>query len=87
MLRMMVWSPARLADQLPRLDDLLRVEAGGRLVEDQDVGIVDQRLRQADALPIALRELAAVPLGHVVDARAAHDVVDPRLALGRGDRP
>ena len=45
-------------DELARFDDLLRVEAGGRLVEDQDVGVVDERLRQADALPVALRELA-----------------------------
>ena len=48
-----------LLDQLARLDDLLRVEAGGRLVEDQHVGVVDQRLREADALPVALRQLAA----------------------------
>ena len=45
-------------DQLARLDDLLRVEAGGRLVEDQHVGVVNQRLGEADALPVALRELA-----------------------------
>ena len=48
------------ADQIARLDDLLRVEAGGRLVEDQHLGVVDDRLRQADALPVALRQLAAV---------------------------
>ena len=48
-----------LLDQLARLDDLLRVEAGGRLVEDQHVGVVDQRLRQADALLVALRQLAS----------------------------
>ena len=47
-----------LADQLARLDDLLGVEAGGRLVEHQHFGVVDDRLRQADALPVALRELA-----------------------------
>ena len=37
-------------DQLPSFDDLLGVEAGGRLVEDQHVGVVDERLREADAL-------------------------------------
>ena len=46
----------QVLDQLTGLDDLLGVEAGGRLVEDEDVGIVDQRLRQADALLVALRE-------------------------------
>ena len=48
-----------LLDELARLDDLLRVEAGRRLVEDQHVRVVDERLRQADALPVALRQLAA----------------------------
>ena len=47
-----------LLDELPRFDDLLGVEAGGRLVEDEDVGVVDQRLREADALLVALREPA-----------------------------
>ena len=46
------------ANQLARLDDLLRVEARGRLVEDQHLRVVNQRLGEADALPVALRELA-----------------------------
>ena len=75
------------ANQIARLDDLLRVEAGGRLVEDQHVRVVDDRLRQADALPVALRELAAVPVGHVGDARALHHRVDARLALAATARP
>jgi len=45
-------------DELARFIDLLGVEAGGRLVENQDVGIVDDGLRQADALALALGELA-----------------------------
>ena len=44
-LRTMVWSATELANQLPRLDDLLRIEAGGRLVEHQHLGVVDERLR------------------------------------------
>ena len=49
--------------QLADLDDLLGVEAGGRLVQNQDVGVVDDGLGQAHALPVALGELAdeAVP--------------------------
>ena len=45
-------------DQRPGLDDLLRVQAGGGLVQNQDVGIVDDRLRQSDALPVAFGKLA-----------------------------
>jgi hypothetical protein len=48
-----------LLDEAARLVDLLRVEPCGRLVEDQHVGVVDERLGEPDALPVALRELAA----------------------------
>ena len=41
---------AQLADQGADLADLDRVEPGRRLVEDQDVGVVDHRLGQPDAL-------------------------------------
>ena len=54
-------------DQLARFDDLLRVESGGRLVENQDVGIVNDGLREADALPVAFGELA----DQLVSARRA----------------
>ena len=46
------------ANQLAGFIDLLGVEAGGRLVENQDVGVVDDGLRQSDALPVALGKLA-----------------------------
>ena len=46
--------PGQLLDQVPGLDDLLRIEARGRLVEDQNVGVVDDGLCQADALAVAL---------------------------------
>ena len=52
----------QLLDELPRFDDLLRIESGGRLVEDQDIGIVNERLRQTDALPVAFRQLGAEPV-------------------------
>ena len=52
---------AQLADQVADLADLDRVEPGGRLVEDQDVGVVDQRLGQADPLAEPSREVAEDP--------------------------
>ena len=39
------------------LVDLLGVEPRRRFVEDQHLGVVDERLREADALAIALRQL------------------------------
>ena len=63
--------PADLLDERPDLDDLVRVEAARRLVEDEDVGIVQHRLREADALPEALRQLADQLAGDVAEAAAA----------------
>ena len=40
-------------DQMADFDDLFRIEADGGLVENNHIGIVYQRLRQADALLIA----------------------------------
>ncbi|HEY6508301.1 MAG TPA: hypothetical protein VIY56_09830 [Vicinamibacterales bacterium] len=73
---------AKLLDQLAGLVDLLRVEAGRRLVEDEHLGVVEQRLREADALPVALRELAALAVRHVGHPRALHHRGHARLAFG-----
>ncbi len=45
-------------DQLARLDNLFGIETGSRLIEDQNIGVVEDGLRQSDALAIAFRELA-----------------------------
>ena len=58
------------------LDDLLGIEAGGGLVEDQHVGIVDDGLREADALPVAFRKLADQLVADIADGAALHDFVD-----------
>ena len=55
------------ADELARLDDLLGVEARGRLIEDEHVRVVDDGLCQPDPLAIPLRQLRAVAVGDVVD--------------------
>ena len=75
------------ADQLAGLDDLLRVEAGRRLVEDQHVGVVQDRLGEADALPVALRQLVDQRRLHVADPALLDRVVDARLALGLRGTP
>ena len=84
---MMVCVPAELANQLPRLDDLLRIEARRRLVEDEHIGVVKDRLRQADALPVALRELAAMAVGHVGDPRPLHRRRRRATAISRRGTP
>jgi len=45
---------AQRQDQVPHVSATERIEARHRLVEDQEIGISDQRLCQADALAHAL---------------------------------
>jgi hypothetical protein len=65
-----------LLEQVAYFDDLLGVESAGRLVEDEDVGIVDDRLGEADALPVSFGKLADQLLADVGDRTTADDVVD-----------
>ena len=60
----------QLADQRADLADLVRVEPDGRLVEDDHVGVVDDRLRDADALLVALGQRADQPVADVGQAAA-----------------
>ncbi len=73
---------ADTADQLPELVARQRVDAGGRLVEDQQVGIVDQRAAQPELLLHAAGQLARRTLGERRQPGALQQVGDAPLALG-----
>ena len=75
-------------DERADLGDLLGVEPDGRLVEDQHVRVGDQRLGQAHALAVALRQLPisrfrtsairqrSMHVGHPPLARRARHALD-----------
>ena len=71
--------------KLAYLDYLLRVEADGRLIKDDDLWVSEQRLRDADALAVALREIADEPVRHVGDLRDLHNLRDLPLDIALGD--
>ena len=71
-------------DQLPELPARQRVDAGRRLVEDQKVGIVDQRAAKAELLPHAARELPGRPVGERREPGAVEQLGDAPLPLGAG---
>ena len=48
---------------------------------DASLALITSR-DEADALLVALRKLAAQPVGHVGDPRATHDVLDARATVG-----
>ena len=60
---------AHAVDQLPELPARQRIDAGGRLVEDQKIGIVDERAAQPEFLPHAARQLLRRPIGERAPAR------------------
>src|SRR6185436_17053890 len=49
---------AESRDDFPQLDAALRIEAGRRLVEEEDVGPADERGRDGEALLLSAGELA-----------------------------
>ena len=51
----------QLPDEFADLDDLRRVQADGRLIEDDEFRAAQQRLRDAHPLPVALGEAADEP--------------------------
>ena len=73
---------ANARDQLPELVARQRVDAGGWLVEDQQVGVVDQRAAQAQLLLHAAGQLARRTLAEGRHTGAAQQVVDASLAFG-----
>ncbi len=73
---------AQLQNEVADLATSERIETGHRLVEEDDLGVIDERLRDADALHHALRELAQLqpPLGP--DADTVERSGDTLLAIG-----
>jgi hypothetical protein len=74
----------QLPDQPAHLAHLGRVEPVGRLVEDDDIGIVQNRLRHADPLAVAARERLDPGGGLLGQRRAPDRPGDRRIALGAG---
>ena len=72
-------------DEVADLDDLLGVEADGGLVKDNDLGIVHERLGQADALLISARQALDQLVALILDVRLLHGVVDAGFTLLRGN--
>ena len=62
----------------------LRVERRGRLVEDQDVRVTDQRAREREALALPSGEQAVCDAGAVAEGQRGDEVVGVGRA-GRGD--
>ena len=69
-------------DQGSNLDDLLRVESDGRLVQDQHRRIMNNRLGQPDPLPKAFGQLAGQPVDDLGQPAAGDGGVERLADLG-----
>ena len=67
------------SQQLQHLDDAERVDRRGRLVEDQHVGILDQRVGDAETLEHAARVGVGPVVGAIGQPDLLEDLVDGRL--------
>src|SRR5262249_43276408 len=70
--------PAKALDQIASFVDLLGVEAGSRLVEDQHIRVVNDGLSQSDALTIPFGQF---PKNLIADIRDPATVADKVHAL------
>ena len=73
---------AQFEDERPHVAAAQRVEPGHRFVEEDDLGIVDERLRQAHALQHALRVLAQRQPPFAAEADPIEQPRDARRAFG-----
>ena len=75
---------AHAVDQFPELAPRQRVDAGRWLVENQKIGIVNERAAQAEFLPHAARKLLGRTIGEWRESRAVQNFRDAPLPLGAG---
>ena len=67
---------AHLQDRIVQLATGLGVEAGRRLVEEEDLGLVDERQGQREALPLAAGEGVEGTVGFLAQGEAVDELID-----------
>ncbi len=75
---------AHPVDQLPELPARKRIDAGGRLVEDQQVGIMDETAAKPELLPHAAGQLLRRTIGKGRQPGALEKLGDSHVPLGTG---
>ena len=75
---------AHTVDQFPELAARERIDAGGRLVEDQQIGIVDEAATKPELLPHAARQFLRRTVGKGCEPGALEKLGDSRVPFGTG---
>ncbi len=66
--------PGKLSDQIPHLQNLLRIESYHRLIQDQHLRITNQRLSKPGTLLIAFGKISDQTPRHIFQLRSTHDL-------------
>jgi hypothetical protein len=75
---------ADLGEEVEEAVALLWVKAGGRLVDDDELRIADQRLSDAEALPHTARKARQRLLAYIPEIDLVEQSLDRRLSVGGG---
>jgi hypothetical protein len=68
-------------DQISSLIDLLRVQSGRGLIKNEDIRVVNNGLRQADALPVTFGEFAKQLVLYIGNGASLANVINSLLQL------
>src|SRR4030095_1379919 len=75
--------PRQIRQELPKPHPLFRIQSRGRLIDDEQLRIIEQRLRNPDALAHTTREPTEIALAGVVQVHELEQRID---ALSSGLR-
>ena len=76
---------AEIANEVADESDLVRIETDGRLVENEEVGLVHHGIGKADALAVAFRETADDFFSHVRQTAKFQNIADALIQASAGD--
>ena len=79
--------PAQVDDVLPEVGAAVRVEAGRRLVEEQQLGAVDEPERDVEPALLAARERLHLPVRDLVELERLDELGGPRAGSRDGPVP
>ena len=71
--------PRKVFDKLAHRADLVRIQADRRFVQDDELGLVHQGVRQADALPVPFGKMSDDPPADVGQRALLRDGIHPLL--------
>ena len=75
---------AQIADGIADVLDDRRLDALGRLIEDEQFGLCDQRTGDGELLLLTTRKIAAAARQHVLQHREQPQHLGADVAFGRG---